>query len=108
MLYGICKVISAVSTIQMVPFSSDTVYLFLGTGLTVVSTGLAVVSIEDGLAVVSDTEIVAVSVSSVTGRVVEPLISRTENITICYIAGEKFCLLTVPICLHKCLSLPEH
>ena len=77
-LYGIWKVISALSTIQMVPFSLDTVYLFLGTGLAVVSIGLDVVSIEGGLAVVSDTEAVAVvSVSCVTGRVVEPLISRT-------------------------------
>ena len=76
-LYGIWKVISALSTIQMVPFSSDTVYLFLGTGLTVVSIGLDVVSIEGGVTVVSDTEDVAVSVSSVTGWVVEPLISRT-------------------------------
>ena len=77
MLYGIWKVISALSTIQMVPFSSDTVYLFLGIGLTVVSIGLEVVTIEGGLAVVSDTEEVAVSVSNVAGRVVEPLISRT-------------------------------
>ena len=76
-LYGIWKVISALSTIQMVPFSSDTVYLFLGIGLTVVSIGLEVVTIEGGLAVVSDTKEVAVSVSSVAGRVVEPLISRT-------------------------------